>query len=92
MYILCVFLVVNGIGNYIFNLFHTAKTEALDDILVGIERFAERSEKMKIKIDCKHAKSYDDKSIKCTRDNSIRNVVKKRCAYDCPHYKKKRWF
>lgn len=47
---------------------------------------------MKIKIDCKHAKPYDNKHIKCTRDNSIRNVVKKCCAYDCPHYKKKRWF
>ena len=44
---------------------------------------------MKIKIDCKYAKPYDDKRIKCTRDNSIRNVVKKRCVSDCPHYKRK---
>ena len=34
-------------------------------------------------------KPYDDKRIKCKRDNSIRNVVKKRCVYDCLHYKRK---
>lgn len=47
---------------------------------------------MKTKIACKHAKPYDDKRIKCARDNSIRNVVKRCCAENCPQYKKKRWF
>lgn len=44
---------------------------------------------MKIKVDYKYAKSYDDKRIKCKRDNSIRNVVKRYCGYDCPYYKRK---
>ncbi|MGN0557863.1 MAG: hypothetical protein ACI4IS_00230 [Acutalibacteraceae bacterium] len=43
---------------------------------------------MRIKIDCKHAKSYDEKHIKCKRDGSIRNIAKMRCKFFCPHYKK----
>ncbi len=43
LYFLCVIFVVNGIGNYVCNLIHTAKAEALDDILTGIKEFAERS-------------------------------------------------
>lgn len=47
---------------------------------------------MKIQIDCKYAKVWDSKCIKCKRDGSLRNVIKKPCHYDCPHYKKRRFF
>ena len=46
---------------------------------------------MKAKIDCKYAKCYDEKHIKCKRDNSLRNINKKTCKFYCCLYKKKFW-
>ena len=46
---------------------------------------------MKIRIDCKYAKVWDSKRIKCRRDGSLRNIIKQPCYYACPHYKAKKF-
>ena len=44
---------------------------------------------MNSKIDCKYAKSYNGKHLKCKRNGSYRNIQKKNCTFYCPYYKKK---
>ena len=46
---------------------------------------------MKLKIDCKYAKSYNGKHLKCKRNGCYRNIQKKNCTFYCPFYKKKFW-
>lgn len=42
--------------------------------------------------DCKYAKKFDDKHIKCKRDGSLRNQKKNKCCpYQCHFYERKLW-